>query len=74
MIVRVAGRSDHDLGEIIIAYIVIKETGMDNLFTFYKRDLLDIKYLKIIKVEKYQETLWVKLHGRIQNKTVKQTL
>ena len=50
----VVGRSDHDLGEIIIAYIVLKEnTGMDNLFTFLQERLVRYKIPKeIIKVEK----------------------
>ena len=50
----VVGRNDHDLGEVIIAYIVLKEnTGMDNLFTFLKKKLIKYKIPKeIIKVEK----------------------
>ena len=50
----VVGRNDHDLGEVIIAYIVLKEnTGLDNLFTFLKEKLVKYKIPKeIIKVEK----------------------
>jgi len=50
----VVGRNDQDLGEVIIAYIVLKEnTVMDNLFTFLKEKLVKYKIPKeIIKVEK----------------------
>jgi malonyl-CoA/methylmalonyl-CoA synthetase len=50
----VVGRNDHDLGEVIIAYIVLKEnTDMDNLFTYLKARLVKYKIPKeIIKVEK----------------------